>query len=158
MFFRRERLVEIRPYRPQTDFRGMVDAQCDLYQSNFPRFVCTHSFLADQGQRLKTAARRPFEHGIFVLDDSGTLGGFVWVAIRMDLQGAFGSIDQVYLFPAYRHQGWGRRLLDAAEQFLKERGVHYARLYVTQENAEAVHLYENSGYDIIRYEMEKPLD
>lgn len=148
--------MQIRPYRA-SDYRAVLNAQCDLYEINFPRFVCTPGFLADQGQRIKAAARRPYENGIFVLDDEGVVAGFVWVVIRMDLQGAFGSIDQVYLLPEYRRKGLGRELMRAAERFLRERGVEYARLYVTENNRDAVALYRATGYAVTRYEMEKRL-
>lgn len=149
--------MQVRSYRPHQDFRAVLDAQCDLYQINFPRFVCTPAFLADQAQRLRVAGRRPLENGIFILDDEGTVAGFVWVAIRMDLQGAYGSVDQVYLKPPYRRQGYGQRLMQAAEEFIKRQGLQTARLYVTRENRDAVNLYQRLGYDVTRYEMERPL-
>lgn len=149
--------MQIRAYRPQHDFRALLDAQCDLYQLNFPRFICTPVFLADQAQRLRVAGRRPLENGIFILDDNGAMAGFVWVAVRMDLQGAYGSVDQVYLKPQYRRQGLGGLLMQAAEDFVRRQGLKIARLYVTQENHDAVRLYERSGYSVTRYEMERPL-
>lgn len=149
--------MEIRPYRQQQDFRAILDAQCDLYQINFPRFVCTPVFLAEQAQRLRVAARRPLENGIFVLDDAGTMAGFVWVAVRVDLQGTYGSVDQVYLKPQYRRQGYGALLMEAAYDFIKRQGLKVARLYVTRDNQDAVRLYERTGYQIIRYEMERRL-
>lgn len=149
--------MQIRAYRSHQDFRAVLDAQCDLYQLNFPRFVCTPAFLADQAQRLRVAGRRPLENGIFILEDEGTVAGFVWVAVRMDLQGAFGSVDQVYLKPAYRRQGLGRLLMEAAENFIQQQGLRTARLYVTRENQDAVNLYRRLGYDVTRYEMERPI-
>ncbi|MCY0898715.1 MAG: GNAT family N-acetyltransferase [Firmicutes bacterium] len=151
-------MLHIRAYRPQQDFRALLDAQCDLYEINFPRFVCTPVFLADQAQRLRVAGRRPMENGIFILDDDGVVAGFVWVAIRMDLQGAYGSIDQVYLKPAYRRQGYGAWLMQAAEEFIKKQGLKTARLYVTRDNSDAVRLYQRMGYEVMRYEMERSLD
>lgn len=149
--------MEIRPYRQQQDFRAILDAQCDLYQINFPRFVCTPVFLADQAQRLRVAGRRPLENGIFVLDDDGVMAGFVWVAVRVDLQGSYGSVDQVYLKPAYRKRGYGAWLMEAADNFVKKQGLKTARLYVTRENTDAVKLYQGRGYEVTRYEMERRL-
>jgi ribosomal protein S18 acetylase RimI-like enzyme len=148
----------VRPYRPHQDFRDLLDAQCDLYQMNFPRFVCTPAFLADQAQRLRVAARRPMENGIFILDDDGTLAGFIWVAVRMDLQGTYGSIDQVYLKPEYRRRGLGALLMNAAHDYIQRQGLDLARLYVTCDNFDAVSLYRRMGYRVTRYEMERSLD
>ncbi|MCL6561426.1 MAG: GNAT family N-acetyltransferase [Firmicutes bacterium] len=149
--------MEVRPYRAQTDFRAVLNAQCDLYRINFPRFVCTPGFLADQAQRLRTAQRRPYENGLFVLEDQGEVVGFIWVAVRMDLQGPYGSIDQVYLKPEYRRRRLGSLLMEAAHRYLKEQGLDLARLYVTAENRDAVRLYERLGYRVTRLEMERSL-
>ncbi len=149
--------TRVRPYRASTDFRAVLDAQCDLYALNFPRFVCTPQFVAEQGARLRQAARRPYEHQLFVLDDGGQVVGFIWTVIRMDLQGAFGSVDQIYLQPPYRGRHLGELLLDAAHHHLRTAGVNYVRLFVTDSNAGAVQLYRRTGYEIIRLEMERPL-
>lgn len=149
--------MQIRPYRPQQDYRAVLNAQCDLYKINFPRFVCTPAFLADQAQRLRAAAKRPFENGIFVLEDGLDFAGYVWVAIRMDLQGTYGSVDQVYLQESYRRRGLGKLLMSAAHDFVIKQGIKVARLYVTAENQDAVRLYEREGYAVTRLEMEKPL-
>ena len=147
--------MHVRAYRPHQDFRALLDAQCDLYQLNFPRFLCTPVFLADQAQRLRAAGRRPSENGIFILEDDGSIVGFVWVAVRMDLQGTYGSIDQVYLKPDYRRQGYGAALMQAAEEFIAKQGLKNARLYVTRNNGDAVRLYQRLGYEVTRYEMER---
>lgn len=83
------------------------------------------------------------------------MAGFVWVAVRMDLQGAYGSVDQVYLKPPYRRQGYGRQLMNAADNFIQQQRLKTARLYVTRENTDAVQLYQKVGYAVTRYEMER---
>lgn len=147
--------MNVRPYRAQKDYRHLLDAQCDLYRINFPRFVCTPAFTAEQAQRLRVAARRPFENGIFVLEELDEFIGYVWVAVRMDLQGPYGSVDQVYLREPYRRQGLGKMLLQAAHAFIESQGLSVARLYVTRDNEDAVRLYEREGYRITRFEMER---
>ena len=149
--------VVVRPYRAATDFRAVLDCQCDLYEVNFPRFQCSQQFLHEQAGRLRQVARRPFEHAIFVLEDAGTLAGYVWVALRMDLTGVFGSIDQIYLKREYRGQHLGERLMERAHEHLRELGVDWVRLFVTRSNTPAVRLYEEIGYETIRLEMEKRL-
>jgi ribosomal protein S18 acetylase RimI-like enzyme len=148
----------IRPFRAATDFRAVLDCQCDLYEVNFPRFQCSQQFLQEQAGRLRQAARRPFEHAIFVMEDAGEVVGFVWVALRMDLTGVFGSVDQVYLKPAYRGRRLGERLMERAHDHLRDMGVEWVRLFVTRANGQAVRLYESMGYATVRLEMERRLD
>ncbi len=147
--------VVVRPYRASTDFRMVLDSQGDLYELNFPRFQSSAEFRAEQAVRIRQAARRPYEHRIMVADSGQGAVGFIWVALRMDLQGLFGSVDQVYVAEPYRGQGVGALLMRAAHDYLEEAAVPYARLYVTAANRQAVDLYERLGYRTVRYEMER---
>ncbi len=149
--------VVVRPYRAHTDFRMVLDSQGDLYELNFPRFKATAEFRAEQAVRIRQAARRPYEHHLLVADNGQGAVGFIWVALRMDLQGLFGSVDQVYVAAPYRGQGVGALLMRAAHDYLEEASVPYARLYVTAANRQAVALYERLGYRAVRYEMERPV-
>jgi ribosomal protein S18 acetylase RimI-like enzyme len=153
----REPQVVVRPYRPSTDFRMVLDSQGDLYELNFPRFRATPEFRAEQAVRIRQATRRPYENRLFVADSGEGVVGFIWVALRMDLQGLFGSVDQVYVSAAYRGQGIGAKLMDAAHQFLEEASVPFARLYVTASNERATSLYQRLGYRTVRWEMERPV-
>lgn len=62
------------------------------------------------------------------------------------------------VLPKYRHQGVGRALMESAEQYTREKGIHYLGLAVTSHNHHALHLYETLGFAEERKLMVKVLD
>ena len=48
---------------------------------------------------------------------------------------------------AHRHQGIGRMLMTAAEQWLREAGAVKVQLMVRHENAPVIGFYESVGYE-----------
>jgi putative acetyltransferase len=59
---------------------------------------------------------------------------------------AYGEIKRMYVDPAYRGERLGARLLTAAEEQLRQRGVQLSTLETGHTQHEAVRLYERAGY------------
>lgn len=59
---------------------------------------------------------------------------------------AYGEIKRMYVAPAYRGERLGARLLAAAEDQLRQRGIHLATLETGHTQFEAIRLYEGAGY------------
>jgi putative acetyltransferase len=59
---------------------------------------------------------------------------------------AYAEIKRMYVAPAARGQGLGRQVLSALEQRARAAGVRLAALETGRDQAEAVRLYERSGY------------
>ena len=86
----------------------------------------------------------------------GLFNGFVWqqdgrVVGNVTLSRPTGharrwQISNVAVLEAYRGQGIGRRLVEAAIDLILRRGGHTAYLYVRENNLAAVHLYESLGF------------
>lgn len=57
-----------------------------------------------------------------------------------------GGIVGVYVEPAHRGQGLVQRLLDAAVDWVRERGLDRARLYVHADNVRAQRAYATAGF------------
>ena len=60
-----------------------------------------------------------------------------------------GWIYYVAADPAYRKQKVGRRMVDAAEAWLKKRGVAKAMLLVRETNTQVVDFYTHIGYEAV---------
>lgn len=58
----------------------------------------------------------------------------------------YGEIKRMYVAPAYRGERLGARLLEAAEDELRRRGVTLAALETGHTQFEALRLYERAGY------------
>jgi ribosomal protein S18 acetylase RimI-like enzyme len=68
-------------------------------------------------------------------------------AIMAGFDGHRGWLYSLAVDDAVRGQGVGRRLMDAAEAWLAERGAPVVRLLVEGSNAKVAAFYERCGYD-----------
>jgi ribosomal protein S18 acetylase RimI-like enzyme len=88
-------------------------------------------------------------------DDAGTILGSVMVGH----DGHRGWLYYVAADPASRGEGVGRRMVEAAETWLTERGVVKMLLLVRDTNTQVVGFYEHLGFEIApRVIMSKRLD
>lgn len=78
------------------------------------------------------------------------------LSFSFEYRGRDAFIDELYVEPAYRRRGFGRMLMEFAEQRAKELGVNALHLEVDHGNDPAMELYRNIGYaDHDRYLMTK---
>lgn len=148
------------------DFAADADAigafQRETYGLNFPDFKWSESFASAFRHDLRRASLDG-HHGLFVLD-SGTganerITGFLWVVICQNswTRDRYGYVNNIYISPSCRNQGLGKALLSQGDNWFRAKGVHRIRLTVTATNEAARHLYEESGFKLTRYEMDKEL-
>jgi len=91
-----------------------------------------------------------------VLDDSGSVCGFLWVEVRATMVDPLvGYVKNIYITPELRKQGYARMLLAAADEWFRFRGCTKATLDVSVCNDDALSLYRSAGYEIVRHRMEK---
>ncbi|MGD1854704.1 MAG: GNAT family N-acetyltransferase [Leptolyngbyaceae cyanobacterium] len=74
--------------------------------------------------------------------------GCLWLGQSVDqLTGASQAyIYLLYVAPAYRRQGLGRKLMNYARDWAKDQGYHQLSLQVFVDNEAALKLYESLGY------------
>lgn len=89
------------------------------------------------------------DNGLFVaLDGSGTVTGFVHVFRRPMLEGAFcAQIQAVVVDRAARRQGIGARLVQAAEEWARQRGLRRLVLYSRSDRDDAHDFYAKEGFE-----------
>ncbi len=84
----------------------------------------------------------------FVWQEHGQVVGHASVQ-RLDRWGREWHIANVAVAAPYRNRGIGRRLMEAALDFIREHGGVWALLQVRANNAPAVHLYRTLGFDVL---------
>ena len=88
-------------------------------------------------------------------DEAGRIGGSVMVGH----DGHRGWLYYVASDPQSRGSGIGRQMVQAAEAWLRQRGVGKAQLLVRETNTKVVSFYEHLGYEVApRVVMAKWLD
>ena len=70
--------------------------------------------------------------------------GFIIILYRKGTRVA--GVETINVDPLYRKQGVGRRLLKAAEQEIRKKGMNKIRLEASSTNKAAIMLYENAGF------------
>ena len=69
-----------------------------------------------------------------------------------------GWVYYLAVSPAFRRQGLGRRMVEAAEAWMSERGVPKAQLLIRDTNLGVQSFYERLGYTVLpRVTMQKVL-
>jgi ribosomal protein S18 acetylase RimI-like enzyme len=97
----------------------------------------------DPATDFRFALSGPSSAVILHEDQTGQIDGSVMVGH----DGHRGWLYYVATSPAARGSGLGRAMVEAAEQWLRKRGVSKAQLLVRQTNPEAVAFYEHLGFE-----------
>jgi ribosomal protein S18 acetylase RimI-like enzyme len=91
---------------------------------------------------------------ILVAEDERLIGyGVVTYNYDLEFAGRDAFLTELYVLPAKRGTGLGRRLLDAIEAHARANDVKALHLLVRPENAHAKQLYEIRGYALNPREM-----
>jgi len=85
----------------------------------------------------------------WVFCDAAAVVGYIVLTFGFSFEyhGRDAFIDELYIEPAYRRQGLGRRAMEFIAQRSRERGVEAIHLEVDEGNTAAEELYRRAGYD-----------
>jgi ribosomal protein S18 acetylase RimI-like enzyme len=105
--------------------------------------ICFTSKLAYTRRQLRYLLTKA--NSTVLVETSNTIvRGFIIILYRKGTRVA--GIETINVDPAFRKQGVGLRLLNAAEECLRKKGMHKIRLEVSTTNHAAAMLYENAGF------------
>ena len=89
-------------------------------------------------------ARKGSNAAVLVGRDSGTIVATVLVGH----DGHRGWVYYLAVDPAHRHKGYGRVMMKAAEDWLRERGIEKLQLLVRADNRSVKDFYQSLGYSM----------
>lgn len=101
---------------------------------------------------------------ILMAERGDAVVGYVCVMTRVESEGVhnggivYGLVQDLVVAKKHQRQGIGRSLMEAAEQFAREKGVKWLRVGMLADNRMAKDLYSTLGYTSLYVEMEKGLD
>jgi ribosomal protein S18 acetylase RimI-like enzyme len=76
----------------------------------------------------------------------GRSDGLIVASVLVGHDGHRGWVYYVCVDPDHRHKGYGRTIMDAAEKWLRERGIEKLQLLVRPENGGVKSFYRSLGY------------
>ncbi len=148
--------VELRKLNWRRDRAAVLGFQYEIYETNFPGCIVDDTFIRDYSLTLRDALRNPND-SLLVLEKDGQVVGFVWMSLVSTLlDTCVGYIKNIYVARELRGRGYGRMLLEAADEWFQTHGATKATLDASVDNEQAVGLYEHVGYRTTRLRMEKP--
>ncbi|MBA4388417.1 MAG: GNAT family N-acetyltransferase [Verrucomicrobia bacterium] len=124
------------------------DADVDAAMDAEIRVLLTTCFLKPQDVVFKERRyfKEPPAHRWFIRDESGRLAAQVAVHDKTVLSGGrtyrIGGIAEVCVHPDHRGNGYVKKLLDAANEWLARNGFEFSVLFGRQE------IYSSSGYAV----------
>jgi ribosomal protein S18 acetylase RimI-like enzyme len=149
--------------------RGMTRDEFDAYRRrSVTMYAAEHVRAGDwhPDQALELAEKETDEllpegvetSGVVLLvgESAGQVVGIVWAG-PASRQGPGWWIYDIEVVPGERGRGYGRALLEAAEQEIQRRGGDAVGLNVFGGNDTARGLYESSGYEMTSAQMRKRL-
>ena len=98
----------------------------------------------DPAADFRFAKAGPCSDVLVAVDDAGEIAGSVMVGH----DGHRGWLYYVATQPASRSQGVGRRMVQAAEAWLRQREVVKVQLLVRETNTKVVSFYEHLGFEV----------
>lgn len=157
---------DIRIYQPASDREAVINCVAGL--QDYERSLDPDLPPGDRVARRYVDAMlhrcRAYQGRILVAVDAGVVVGFLCVLARVPEQQVdetarpHAMVGELYLAPAQRSQGTGRRLLEAGEVFAREQGAARLRVQVLAANGIARSLYASAGFHERLIELEKRLD
>lgn len=84
---------------------------------------------------------------ILVLEPDGESNGQLVAAIMTGFDGHRGWVYYLAVAPDHRRAGHGRRMMAAAEQWLRQRNAPKIQLMVREDNQQAIGFYEAMEYE-----------
>lgn len=90
-----------------------------------------------------------------IVAESGGLAGFITVAMIETHAGEVVTID---VESRFRRRHLGTLLMDRGEEWVRGRGGEWIYLEVDQENAPALRMYEQRGYEVVREFLENGVE
>ncbi len=96
------------------------------------------------------------EFSIFIVEsEDKEYAGILWMQRRNDFslyQGTLAWICNIFIEPKFRKQGLATRLMELAESWTTDAGLHLIALHVATSNTSARRLYENRGFSLLKLE------
>jgi ribosomal protein S18 acetylase RimI-like enzyme len=149
--------LRIRHLDYPSDLAQILTFMPELYESNFPGFVADSDFIGRKRAQLREAARDPGQ-AVMVAEDERGLAGFIWLVVEVEYSGSQrGEVAAIHVASRCRGEGVGRQLMQEGMDLLRSYGCDSVHLMVTAANEAAVGLYDSLGFQVTRYQMEKPL-
>ena len=128
------------------DFHVVLEFEREIARKSFPDAPMLD--IDYHRGKLETAMKRE-PRGLQVAVWDNQIIGWLWLRTEKDrtTDERFGYIKSIIVTSKYRHQGVGRKLMDAAKRYFSSRGIDRIDLIVSASNYPAAFFFEETGFE-----------
>ena len=137
-------MTEIRPLQAGDDFTAAGRVLEESWKHSY-RGILPQSYLDRLSPERFSAAMRAEPEMTLVLFEQDTPLGVCTLGFSRQRPGA-GEVIALYVLPKRMGEGFGRRLLNAAEEALQREGCEEICLWVFSSNQNAIAFYQHMGF------------
>ncbi len=125
--------MEIREYQ-ESDEKDVIDLwfKCDLV-------------LPECNPKRNIERKLKVDRDLFLV---GSVNGKIMASVMGGYEGHRGCINLLAVDPKYRRKGYGRLMMEAVEQRIKEKGCLRINLQVRAANKDVIEFYQAIGYTV----------
>ncbi len=127
------------------------------FETEVATFMITEEQVPTNGAFLKVESlHRMVDQGatLFGLWDSGLQVGFI--AVEKESEGAY-RLEKLAVLPEYRHEGYGRQLVDYATNYIIQQGGRQITLGIIDEHTVLKGWYQRLGFRVTKHKRFKHL-
>jgi ribosomal protein S18 acetylase RimI-like enzyme len=153
--------IELRRMRAE-EFPGWKASSVESYSADMQenggmlRAAADAKAISDFDRLLAQGVETP-EHFVHVIEEDGSVVGYLWLAVRDSPSERVVFVYEVRIAEEARGRGLGRAAMEFAERFAAEQGLGRIELNVMGGNDVARGLYRALGYDEVAVYMGKTL-
>lgn len=136
----------IRPMTPQDDLRAVGDVYAESWRYAYQRILPQRFLDKLNHERWSAVLHADPSLTLGLFEAEKLLGAATLGFVREEGREGCGEITSLYLLPEAARQGFGKALLNAAEEELHSHGCEKICLWVMCVNAHAISFYMRNGY------------
>ncbi len=140
-----------------TDFPSILAFEREIALRSFPKAPILEEEYHKQ-KLEKIMKNEPESVKVALLNDE--IVGWLWLRTEKDrnTNERFGYVKSIIVKPRHRHQGFGRKLMEAVENYFLGKGIRRIDLIVAATNYEATLFFEEIGFEKEHSTMRKRLE
>ncbi len=128
------------------DFNAILEFEREIVRKSFPEAPILDEEY--HKQKLEKAIKRGLD-GLKVALLGDEIVAWLWLRTEKDrnTNEKFGYIKSIVVSPKHRHQGFGRKLMEATKQHFLSKGIERIDLIVSATNRDATMFFEETGFE-----------
>ena len=139
-------MIEIRTLTQQDDLSTVGEVYAASWKQHYMGILPDTFLERLTGDRWTAMLRADPSSSLGLFEDGRVMGTAMTGFSRDEGRESYGEIVAIYLHPAARSRGFGRLLLEAAMERLRDEGCENVCLWVMEPNRSSIGFYEHMGF------------